>query len=118
VCRAGVERVALLGTRFTMELDFYRGRLEASGLEVLVPDAAGRSVVHDVIYQELVRGIVRPESKRAYLDVIERLVDAGATGVIAGCTEIELLVGPEDVPVDYFATTRLHALAAVEWSLG
>ncbi len=117
VCRAGVERVALLGTRFTMELDFYRGRLEASGLEVLVPDAAGRSVVHDVIYQELVRGIVRPESKRAYLDVIARLVEAGATGVIAGCTEIELLVAPEDDPVEYFATTRLHALAAVEWSL-
>lgn len=117
VGRAGVERVALLGTRFTMERDFYRGRLEAHGFEVLVPDAADRTVVHDVIYTELVRGIVRPESKRAYLAVIGRLVDAGATGVIAGCTEIELLVGPQDVTVDYFPTTRLHALAAVDWSL-
>ena len=117
VLEAGVDRVALLGTRFTMEQAFYRGRLEARGLDVVVPDADDRDTVHDVIYEELVRGIVRPESKAAYLAVIGRLVDAGAAGVIAGCTEIELLVGPDDVTVPFFPTTRLHATAAVDWSL-
>jgi aspartate racemase len=117
VVGAGVDRVALLGTRFTMEHDFYRARLEARGLDVLVPDAEDRTTIHDAIYGELVRGIVRPESKASYLAIIGRLVDAGATGIIAGCTEIEILVGPHDVDVSYFPTTRLHALAAVEWSL-
>jgi amino-acid racemase len=109
---AGVERVALLGTRYTMEHDFYRGRLAAHGLDVIVPDAGDRTIVHDVIYDELVRGVVRGESRRRYLDVIGRLVDRGAGGVIAGCTEIELLVGADDLTVPYFPTTALHAAAA------
>ncbi|MEM7338623.1 MAG: aspartate/glutamate racemase family protein [Actinomycetota bacterium] len=118
VVAAGVERVALLGTRYTMEQDFYRGRLEAHGLTVIVPDDDDRTLVHDVIYTELVQGVVRAESKAAYLAVIGRLVAAGATGVIAGCTEIELLVGPYDVDVAYFPTTALHAEAAVVAALG
>lgn len=117
VLEAGVATVALLGTRYTMEQDFYRARLEQHGLRVSVPGEPDRTTIHDVIYEELVRGVVRPESKGAYLDVIGRLVDAGAGGVIAGCTEIELLVGPDDVGVPWFPTTRLHAEAAVEAAL-
>lgn len=119
VKRSGLGRVALLGTRYTMEQDFYRGRLEKRhGIDVIVPGEADRAVVHDVIYQELVRGIVREDSRAAYLDVIGRLVADGAEGVIAGCTEIELLVTADDVDCPYFATTRLHALAAVDEALG
>jgi aspartate racemase len=114
---AGVTTVALLGTRFTMEQDFYRGRLAGRGLDVLVPDEPDRTNVHDVIYDELVRGVVSDTSRAAYLDVIGRMVDRGARGVIAGCTEIELLVRPGDVALPYFPTTRLHALAAVDAAL-
>ena len=114
---AGVTTVALLGTRFTMEQDFYRGRLAGRGLDVLVPDEPDRTTVHDVIYDELVRGVVSDTSRAAYLDVIGRMVDRGARGVIAGCTEIELLVRPGDVALPYFPTTRLHALAAVDAAL-
>lgn len=117
VCAAGAQRVALLGTRYTMEQQFYRGRLEHHGLDVLVPDEPDRTVIHDVIYEELVRGIVTVDSKRKYLEVIARLITAGADGVIAGCTEIELLVGPDDVTVAYFPTARLHAEAAVAAAL-
>lgn len=118
VRRAGVADVALLGTRYTMEHDFYAGRLRSHGLGVIVPDEPGRSLVHDVIYDELVQGVVRDESRTGYLDVIRRLVERGAEGVIAGCTEIELLVGPDDVDVPYFPTTSLHAEAIVGAALG
>jgi aspartate racemase len=114
---AGVRRVALLGTRYTMEHEFYRGRLERHGLDVIVPDERDREVIHDVIYDELVRGVVNPDSKQRYLDIIDTQVVLGAAGVIAGCTEIELLVGPEDVDVPFFATTRLHAEAVVDAAL-
>jgi len=114
---SGVERVALLGTRYTMEHDFYRARLRAHGLDVIVPDAAGRAVVHDVIYDELVRGIVSDTSRARYLEIIGQLVADGAGGVIAGCTEIELLVGADDLTVPYFPTTALHAAAAVDAAL-
>ena len=117
VIDAGVRRVALLGTRYTMERDFYRGRLVDHGLDVFVPDEPDRTTIHDVIYEELVRGVVRDESRQSYLDVSERLLEAGADGVISGCTEIELLVGPDDVGVPWFPTTRLHALAAVDAAL-
>ncbi len=100
-----------------MEQDFYRSRLEERGLDVIVPEATDRTTIHNVIYDELVRGLVNPDSKRAYLNVIARLIDRGATGVIAGCTEIELLVGPEDVDIAYFPTTRLHADALVDFAL-
>ena len=118
VVEAGVEQVALLGTRYTMEQDFYRARLERHGLSVIVPDEPDRTLVHDVIYGELVQGVVSPISQDAYLLVIDRLVERGAQGVIAGCSEIELLVGPDDVEVPYFPTTALHARAAARWALG
>ncbi|MFJ2780830.1 aspartate/glutamate racemase family protein [Kitasatospora sp. NPDC087315] len=114
---AGLRRIGLLGTAFTMEQDFYRGRLEANGLDVVVPDAAGRALVHRVIYEELCLGIVREESRAAYRRVIEELVAAGAEGVILGCTEIELLIGPQDSPVPVFPTARLHAEAAIDAAL-
>lgn len=117
VTEARVSEVALLGTRYTMEADFYRARLERHGLQVIVPQEPDRSLVHDVIYDELVQGVVSPESRSAYLEVIGRLVERGAQGVIAGCTEIELLVGPDDVDVPYFPTTALHAAAAARWAL-
>ncbi len=114
----GVEAIALLGTRYTMEQDFYRGRLTAHGLEVLVPNAGDRTFVHDVIFDELVQGRIVEASKERYLEIIERLHERGAEGVIAGCTEIELLVTPDDVDQPYFPTARIHALAAVEFALG
>ncbi|MBZ4319069.1 aspartate/glutamate racemase family protein [Streptomyces huiliensis] len=114
---AGARRVGLLGTAFTMEQDFYRDRLAAGGLEVLVPDADGRATVHRVIYEELCAGIVREESREAYRAVIRDLVARGAEGVILGCTEIEILVGAEDSAVPVFPTARLHAEAAVALAL-
>ena len=113
VLRTGVQTVGLLGTRYTMEHDFYRGRLERRGLDVVVPDEPDRTTIHDVIYAELVQGESNPDSKAAYLGVIGRLLGRGAQGIIAGCTEIELLVTADDVDVPYFATARLHAEAAV-----
>ncbi|MFD6436119.1 aspartate/glutamate racemase family protein [Streptomyces venezuelae] len=117
VRRAGITRVGLLGTAFTMEQEFYRDRLAAHGLDVLVPDEAGRGLVHRVIYQELCLGVVREESRAAYQEVIRSLIDRGAQGVILGCTEIELLIGQEHSPVPVFPTTRLHAEAAVDVAL-
>jgi aspartate racemase len=115
---AGVRRVGLLGTAFTMEQDFYVDRLASHGLDVLVPPEQDRAEVHRVIYEELVLGVVREESRAAYRDVIARLVERGAAGVILGCTEIELLVGQEDSPVPVFPTTRLHAELAADHALG
>ena len=115
---AGIRRVGLLGTRYTMEGAFYRGRLEKRhGLDVIVPPPADRAVVHAVIYDELVRGVIRDASRDACRAIVGRLVDEGAEGIIAGCTEIELLLRPEDVPAPYFPTTRIHALAAVDAAL-
>ncbi len=115
---AGLRRVGLLGTAFTMEQNFYKGRLaDRFGLDVLIPDADDRAAVHRIIYEELVRGIVRPDSRDRYRRVIGRLVDAGAEAVILGCTEIMLLVRPEDSPVPLFDTTTIHAEAAVEAAL-
>lgn len=114
---AGVDIVGLLGTRFTMEMDFYSGRLESHGLSVVTPDASDRAAVNAVIYDELVQGEIRRESRDRYLEIIGRLVASGAQGVIAGCTEIELLVTPDDLDIPCFPTTRLHALAAVEAAL-
>lgn len=113
----GLSTVALLGTRYTMEQKFYRDRLEERGITVMVPDEPDRSMIHGVIFDELVRGDVLPESREAYLGAIATLVCAGAEGIIAGCTEIELLVGADDVNVPYFPTTRLHAISAVDAAL-
>jgi aspartate racemase len=110
--------VGLLGTRFTMEGEFYRGKLEKDhGLKVLIPDNKGRESVHRIIYDELVKGVIREESRKAYLDVIADLETRGAEGVILGCTEIPLLVKQEDVSIPIFDTTTIHAQAAVDWAL-
>ncbi len=116
--RQGLRRVGLLGTRFTMEEEFYSGRLtEQHGLEVLVPEAADRAVVNQVIYDELCLGAIRAESRAQYRAIIGRLVDQGAEGIILGCTEITLLVTQADSTVPLFDTTRLHARAAVDFAL-
>ncbi|MEV4922446.1 aspartate/glutamate racemase family protein [Streptomyces roseoverticillatus] len=114
---AGIRKVGLLGTAFTMEQDFYRARLEGSGLNVCIPNSEGRALVHQVIYEELCLGIVKDESRKEYQRVIGGLVEAGAEGIILGCTEIELLIGPQDSPVPVFPTTRLHAEAAINTAL-
>ena len=111
----GLKKVALLGTRFTMEQDFYKVRIrEKHGIEVLVPSPRDMETVHRVIYDELVMGNIRIESKNSYLEIIKRLADNGAEGVILGCTEIPLLVRQEDSELPVFDTTRIHAEAAVE----
>jgi aspartate racemase len=116
---ASLTKVGLLGTAFTMEQDFYRGRLEDKfGLEVLIPDADDRAAVHGIIYRELVTGQVLDASREVYRAVIRRLVERGAQGIILGCTEIMLLIGEADSPVPVFDTTTLHAMAAVDRALG
>ncbi len=118
IVAAGYGRVGLLGTRFTMEQDFYKGRMiERYGLDVITPDGEGREIVHRVIYEELVRGAVNVESRWQYQAVIADLAAAGAEAVILGCTEIGLLIKPEDSTLPSFDSTELHALAAVEWAL-
>ncbi|ESW65867.1 aspartate/glutamate racemase family protein [Mesorhizobium sp. M1148] len=116
---AGVKRPALLATRFTMEQDFYKGRLtEKYGLQPVVPDQAGRDMVHQVIYDELCRGIVNAASKAAYIDEVARLRrDEKIDGVIMGCTEITMLIGERDFDIPVFDTTRIHAEAAVAFML-
>ena len=114
---AGITRVGLLGTAFTMEQPFLTDRLADRGLHVVLPDPVDRALVHRVIYEELCLGIVRDESRAAFRAVIERLVADGADGVILGCTEIELLIGPDDVDVPVFPTARLHVEAAVAAAL-
>jgi aspartate racemase len=117
VRKAGIGRVGLLATAYTMEQPFLTDRLAARGLHVLVPDPVDRAMVHRVIYEELCLGTVREESRAAFQAVIERLVAEGAEGVILGCTELELLIGQDDVDVPVFPTTRLHVEAAVAAAL-
>jgi aspartate racemase len=115
---AGLKKVGLLGTKFTMEEDFYKGRLvQKHKLEVIIPTAEAREVVHRVIYNELCMGEIKPSSKKKFLAIIERLAKEGAEGIILGCTEIGLLVNKEDSRVTLFDTTEIHAVAAVEFAL-
>jgi aspartate racemase len=115
---AGIERVGLLGTRFTMEQTFYAGRLrERFGLDTLIPGDDGRAHVHRIIYDELCHGIIEPSSRAIYQDVIEDLKARGAQAVILGCTEIALLIRQEDSVLPVFDTTALHAKHAVDWAI-
>jgi aspartate racemase len=115
---AGVEKVALLGTRYTMEQDFYIGRLrDKFDLDVLVPDEAQRGDVHRIIYDELCHGDIRAASRHIYRGIIDVLAARGAQAVILGCTEIGLLIQPEDAALPLFDTAALHAQAAVDWSI-
>lgn len=115
---AGVTRVGLLGTAFTMEQDFYRDRLTRFGCETIVPDAEARAAVHRIIYDELVQGVVRPESRALYRAVMAALVAQGAQGIVLGCTEITMLVDSSDAAVPLYDTTALHAAAVVDWIVG
>ncbi len=116
--RDGVRRVGLLGTAFTMEEEFYKGRLcDQFGLEVVVPDREGRSLVHEVIYKELCLGTIRDNSRLQYLRIVEELARAGAEAVILGCTEIGMLIKDADTDVPLYDTTTIHAAAAVQWAL-
>lgn len=114
---AGLRRVGLLGTAFTMEQDFYKGRMAEAGLDVVVPDAAGRAAVHRIIYDELVQGVIRDAARAEYRAVIDALVERGAQAIVLGCTEIMLLVGPDDSAVPLFDTLTLHVEAAVAEAL-
>ena len=110
--------MALLGTAFTMEQDFYKGRLlDKFGLDVIIPGESDRMIVHDIIYQELCFGVIKDESKQSYLRIIDQLSQQGAEAIILGCTEITLLISQEDCRVPLYDTTRLHAESAVDFAL-
>ncbi len=114
----GQKKVALLGTRYTMEQDFYKQRLIDNGLEVIVPEKADRNTVHNIIYEELVQGVVKYESRLRYQTIINCMKKRGAEGVILGCTEIGLLIKPDDSSVPVFDTTVIHAHTAAVMALG
>jgi len=114
---AGIDKVALLGTRFTMERDFFIKRLNDAGIKALVPETNDRDFIHQTLVEELGKGIVKPETKQRYLQIIEDLREKGAQGVILGCTEIPLLIKPEDTEITQFDTTQIHSAAAVAFAL-
>lgn len=112
-----LKTVALLGTKYTMEMDFYKDVLTSFGIKTLIPNAEDREEVNRVIYEELPQGVLKPSSKQAYIEIIERMQQAGAEGVILGCTEIPLLIKQEDVAIPVFDTTRIHATKAMDLAL-
>lgn len=114
----GIKKVALLGTAYTMEQNFYKGRLiDKFGLDIMVPNEAERRIVHEIIYQELCLGIINEESKQSYVKIINNLIQQGAEGVILGCTEIGLLISQHNCSIPVYDTTRLHAQCAVDFAL-
>jgi aspartate racemase len=113
----GLKRVGLLGTRFTMEQSFYTDHLAEFGIECIVPSEAARAEVHRIIFEELCKGEFREESRRAFQEICTELGSRGAEAIVLGCTEIPLILGSEDIPLPIFDTTRLHALAAVDFAL-
>lgn len=114
----GLKKVALLGTKFTMEQDFYKKVLEDKfNIEVLIPDEDERKIIHDIIYNELCKGIINKVSKKEYLRIINNLIQKDAEGIVLGCTEIPLLIKQEDVSIPVFDTTTIHAISAVEYAL-
>ena len=118
IVSAGIKRIGLLGTRFTMEHDFYKGRLIHNyGLDVLIPEKTDRDIIHRVIYEELVLGKIVDASRREYQRIMNDLLAKGAEGIILGCTEIELLITEGDSSIPLFPTTKIHAIAAVEKAL-
>lgn len=116
--KQGIKKVALLGTKFTMEKDFYKSILiNDFGIEVLIPTEEERDIVHNIIYNELVQGVIKDESREQYKTIIHNLAQQGAEGVILGCTEIPLLISGSDVNIPVFDTTKIHAEKAVEWAI-
>jgi aspartate racemase len=117
--KKGLKKIALLGTKFTMEKDFYSSYLSAHfGIEVITPEAADRLVVHNIIYKELVKGKINAKSRIRLVKIIDKLARKGAEGVILGCTELPLIISDSDVAIPVFDTTKIHAENAVEWALG
>ncbi|NDI36857.1 aspartate/glutamate racemase family protein [Chengkuizengella sediminis] len=114
---AGIKKVGLLATNFTMEHDFYKNRLSNYDLEVIVPDETDRKIVHDTIYNELCLGKVDENSKKQYLDIIKKLINNGAEGIILGCTEITMLINEDDINVPVFDTTKIHAIKSADYAL-
>ncbi|MGE6489168.1 aspartate/glutamate racemase family protein [Paenisporosarcina sp. NPDC076898] len=117
ILKSDVRTIGLLGTKYTMEQDFYKSRIESNGIKVLVPTSEDREVINRVIFEELCLGNIQQSSRRSYQNVIQKLVDDGAEGIILGCTEIGLLIRPEDAEVPLFDTTVIHALEAVKRAL-
>ncbi len=117
VQKAGFDKVALLGTKFTMERDFYKEKLAEKGIEAIIPGDEDRDFIHYTIFEELGRGLVTPETKKRYIEISRRLIAQGAQGVILGCTEIPLVIQPNDLEVPTFDTTAIHAAAAVKFYL-
>ncbi|KQL52538.1 hypothetical protein AN964_02630 [Heyndrickxia shackletonii] len=117
IVQQGIKKVGLLATAFTMEEEFYKGRLKEYGLDILVPEKSDREKVHDIIYNELCLGKIEDSSRLAYIDIINNLISEGAEGIILGCTEITLLISQKDCKVPVFDTTRIHATAAVDFAL-
>lgn len=115
--KQNVKKVALLGTKFTMEMDFFRSKLDARNIEVIIPQEDDREFIHYTIFEELGRGVINPESRKRYISIIESLAMKGAQGAILGCTEIPMLIKPQDVSVPVFDTTQIHAAEAVRFSL-
>lgn len=116
--KSGISRIGLLGTKFTMEQDFYKEKLLANGIEVLIPGEADRHIVNRVIYEELCLGVINEQSKKSYLDIVDKLSERGAEGIILGCTEIGMLIKQADTNVTLFDTTKIHAEKVALFSLG
>lgn len=115
--KAGLKKIGLLGTKYTMEQDFIKNRIVNQGIEVIIPEETDREIIHNVIYTELAKGIISDDSRKAYLSIIDKLVAEGAEGVILGCTEIGMLIKQTDTEVPTFDTTIIHAEKAVELAL-
>lgn len=117
IVRRNIDKVLLLGTKFTMEGSFYRDKLENRGVEIVLPDEQDRQIIHDVIYHELVVGVIKQESKNSYIKIINKGIEKGIKGVVLGCTEIPLLIKQGDIDIEVFDTTEIHSKAAVEFAL-
>jgi len=117
ITKQGLKKVGLLGTRFTMERDFFKDKLKEQGIDTLIPDDDERLFIHDTIGSELSKSIINPETKAYYLRAMKKLIDRGAQGIILGCTEIPMLIKPEDINIPLFDTTLIHSNAAVEFML-
>lgn len=117
IIKRNVNKVLLLGTKFTMEGYFYKERLENKGIEVVIPNEQDRQIIHDIIYDELILGVLKPESKQSYIKIINKMIEKGITGVVLGCTEIPMLIKQSDVTVEVFDTTEIHSRAAVDYAI-
>ena len=117
IIKRNVNKVLLLGTKFTMESSFYKERLEKKGIEVVIPNELDRQIIHDIIYNELILGVLKQESKQSYIKIINKIIEEGIQGVVLGCTEIPMLIKQGDVPVEVFDTTEIHSRAAVDFAI-